>query len=327
MTPAFLGLPESLRDRSGWGFAAQLYSVRSRQSWGVGDLADLADLAVWSGKELGADFVLVNPLHAAEPSAPLEPSPYLPTSRRFFNPLYLRVEEVPEYTALSAPARAEVDRLAAEVHAALDGGDVVDRDTAWTAKRAALEILHAVPRSDEREAGVPPALRGGGRGARRLRHLAGARARARPRLPYLAGRPARRRLRCGGGGARVARAGGRLREVAAVGARRAARRRTGERPPGRDGAGHHARPRRRRAPRWRRRVADAVDVRRGDHGGRATGPVQPARTGLEPAAVAAAAARGERLRAVPRPRARRAPARGRGARGPRDRAVPALVGA
>ena len=56
--------------------------------------------------------------------------------------------------------------------------------------------------------------------------------------------------------------GGRLREVAAVGARRAARRRTGERPPGRDGAGHHARPRRRRAPRWRRRVADAVDVRR-----------------------------------------------------------------
>ena len=152
MTPAFLGLPESLRDRKGWGFAAQLYSVRSRQSWGVGDLADLAHLAVWSGKELGADFVLVNPLHAAEPSAPLEPSPYLPTSRRFFNPLYLRVEEVPEYTALSAPARAEVDRLAAEVHAALDGGDVVDRDTAWTAKRAALEILHAVPRSDEREA-------------------------------------------------------------------------------------------------------------------------------------------------------------------------------
>ena len=152
MTPAFLGLPESLRDRKGWGFAAQLYSVRSRQSWGVGDLADLAHLAAWSGKELGADFVLVNPLHAAEPSAPMEPSPYLPTSRRFFNPLYLRVEEVPEYTALSAPARAEVDRLTAEVHAALDGGDVVDRDTAWTAKRAALEILHAVPRSDEREA-------------------------------------------------------------------------------------------------------------------------------------------------------------------------------
>ena len=40
------------------------------QSWGVGDLADLTDLAVWSAAELGADFVLVNPLHAAEPVAP-----------------------------------------------------------------------------------------------------------------------------------------------------------------------------------------------------------------------------------------------------------------
>ena len=152
MTPAFLGLPASLDDRHGWGFAAQLYSVRSRQSWGVGDLADLADLAVWSGRELGADFVLINPLHAAEPSAPMEPSPYLPTSRRFFNPLYLRVEEVPEYAGLSAEARGRVDAIAADVHAALDGGDVIDRDTAWTAKRAALEIVHQVARSEEREA-------------------------------------------------------------------------------------------------------------------------------------------------------------------------------
>ena len=31
-----------------WGFAVQLYSVRSRQSWGFGDLGDLADLAAWS---------------------------------------------------------------------------------------------------------------------------------------------------------------------------------------------------------------------------------------------------------------------------------------
>ncbi len=103
-------------------------------------------------RELGADFVLINPLHAAEPCAPMEPSPYLPTSRRFFNPLYLRVEEVPEYGALAAEARRRVDAIAADVHAALDGGDVIDRDTAWTAKRAALELVHQVPRGEEREA-------------------------------------------------------------------------------------------------------------------------------------------------------------------------------
>ena len=60
--------------RPSWGFAVQLYSVRSRASWGHGDLRDLADLAAWSSRELGADFVLVNPLHAAEP-LPRSPPP------------------------------------------------------------------------------------------------------------------------------------------------------------------------------------------------------------------------------------------------------------
>jgi 4-alpha-glucanotransferase len=151
VTPSWLGLPPSLGERRGWGFAAQLYSVRSRQSWGVGDLVDLTDLAVWSGAELGADYLLVNPLHAAEPVAPMEPSPYLPTSRRFFNPLYVRVERIPEYAELAAAERARVDDLAAGVHRDLDTVDVIDRDTAWTAKRAALRIVHDGPRTAGRE--------------------------------------------------------------------------------------------------------------------------------------------------------------------------------
>ncbi|MEO5711222.1 MAG: 4-alpha-glucanotransferase [Nocardioidaceae bacterium] len=151
VTPAWLGLPESVRDRRSWGLAAQLYSVRSKESWGVGDLVDLTDLAVWSGAELGADFLLVNPLHAAEPVAPLEPSPYLPTSRRFFNPIYVRVERVVEHAALPPAGRATVEALAADVHARLDTADVIDRNTAWTAKRAALRIVHAVPRSAGRD--------------------------------------------------------------------------------------------------------------------------------------------------------------------------------
>ena len=97
VTPRWLGASRLDGRRQLVGFAAQLYSVRSTASWGVGDVADLTDLAVWSGGELGADYLLINPLHAAEPVAPLEPSPYLPSSRRFFNPLYLRVEDVPEY--------------------------------------------------------------------------------------------------------------------------------------------------------------------------------------------------------------------------------------
>jgi hypothetical protein len=54
-------------DRRGWGFTVQLYSVRSADSWGHGDFHDLAELATWSASAHGADFVLVNPLHAAVP--------------------------------------------------------------------------------------------------------------------------------------------------------------------------------------------------------------------------------------------------------------------
>jgi 4-alpha-glucanotransferase len=139
VAPAWLGVPERLGSRKVWGLATQLYSARSRRSWGVGDLADLAELAAWAGGEHGADYVLVNPLHAAEPLPPMEPSPYLPTTRRFANPLYLRVERIPEYVYLDRAAQKEVERLAAE---ALTRDDVIDRDAAWTAKRAALMLIH-----------------------------------------------------------------------------------------------------------------------------------------------------------------------------------------
>ncbi|OBH80825.1 4-alpha-glucanotransferase [Mycobacterium scrofulaceum] len=149
MTPDWLGLPERLGARRGWGLAAQLYSVRSRRSWGVGDLTDLTDLAVWSATRHGADHVLVNPLHAAAPTAPMEPSPYLPTSRRFVNPIYLDVEAIPEFAEL--PKRSRVRRLRSDVQQRAARLDAIDRDGAWAAKRAALELLHRVPRSAGRE--------------------------------------------------------------------------------------------------------------------------------------------------------------------------------
>jgi 4-alpha-glucanotransferase len=138
--------------RRSWGFAVQLYSVRSRDSWGHGDLRDLAELATWSGGELGADFVLVNPLHAAEPVAPVSPSPYLPMSRRQISPLYLRIEDIPEYAELGAGDRARVDAMGAPLRAANRTAALIDRDAVWTAKAAALEIIRAVPLRPDRRA-------------------------------------------------------------------------------------------------------------------------------------------------------------------------------
>ncbi|MBV8928407.1 MAG: 4-alpha-glucanotransferase [Mycobacteriaceae bacterium] len=148
VSPSSLMLPERMGQRRVWGLATQLYSVRSKRSWGVGDLTDLADIAVWAASRHGAGYVLVNPLHAAAPSAPMEPSPYLPTSRRFVNPLYLRPEAVDEFAYIR---RGRIRRMQADVQTGAKRIDLVDRDAAWAAKRAALEAIYHVKRSAGRE--------------------------------------------------------------------------------------------------------------------------------------------------------------------------------
>jgi len=137
-----------------WGFTLQLYSLRSRRSWGHGDLRDLADFAAWSARDLGAGFVLINPLHAAEPVPPVSPSPYLPMSRRWVSPLYLRIEDIPEYKNLSSPERTRLSLLGQPLRASSQTPALIDRDAVWTAKREALEMLRKVPLSDERQASL-----------------------------------------------------------------------------------------------------------------------------------------------------------------------------
>jgi 4-alpha-glucanotransferase len=150
ITPDRLELPPVLTDRRAWGFMTQLYSVRSSQSWGIGDLADLAELAGWSGGDLGADFVLVNPLNAAAPVPPMDPSPYLPTTRRFVNPIYIRVEDIREVAYMPSGERQLLEWHADDAHLA-NTTDRIDRDRAWEAKSAALEIVYRLPRSVSRQ--------------------------------------------------------------------------------------------------------------------------------------------------------------------------------
>ncbi|MBW3086525.1 4-alpha-glucanotransferase [Austwickia sp. TVS 96-490-7B] len=150
VVPTALTLPPAVAARGAAGLMTQLYALRSTQSWGVGDLADLADLSVWAARDLNFDFTLVNPLHAAEPVAPMEPSPYLPTSRRFVNPVYLRVEDIPEVATLPPEVRARVESLAEQARA-LNLRDTIDRDTAWQLKRAALRLIHDAPRPVRRQ--------------------------------------------------------------------------------------------------------------------------------------------------------------------------------
>ncbi|WP_434994791.1 4-alpha-glucanotransferase [Arthrobacter sp. Ld5] len=150
VTPDRLGTTAALAGRRRWGLMAQLYSVRSAGSWGIGDLADLGGIAQAAARHRG-DFVLVNPLHAAEPVPPVEPSPYLPTTRRYFHPLYLRIEDIPEYAGLGAPERKRVEDLAAGFSTVNTATDLLDRDSSYAAKLEALELIFAVGRPAGRQ--------------------------------------------------------------------------------------------------------------------------------------------------------------------------------
>jgi 4-alpha-glucanotransferase len=122
-----------------WGWMVQLYALHSAGSWGIGDLADLRTLVTGSA-ELGAGVVLVNPVQAITPVTPVQRSPYSPSSRRFANPLYLRITDTEAFREAPPEVRAEVEALAPPPGAEpIDS--LIDYDVVWRAKLAALELL------------------------------------------------------------------------------------------------------------------------------------------------------------------------------------------
>ncbi|MGW0757819.1 4-alpha-glucanotransferase [Streptomyces sp. NPDC002814] len=137
-----------------YGLLVQLYSLLSRRSWGMGDLGDLAELAAWAGRALGAGFVQVNPLHAAVPGTPTDPSPYRPSSRRFPDPVHLRVEDIPEFAYVDGRERVRglLERAARLRESVLEKGELIDRDAVWGLKREALELVREVPLGPGRQA-------------------------------------------------------------------------------------------------------------------------------------------------------------------------------
>jgi 4-alpha-glucanotransferase len=118
-----------------WGWAAQIYAARSRESWGIGDLADLRRLGRMARSQ-GASVLLINPLGAQPPTPHQEPCPYYASSRRFLNTLYLRVEEVPG----AERCAAKLEPLRNEA-LALNAQRLIDHDAVFRLKSQALECI------------------------------------------------------------------------------------------------------------------------------------------------------------------------------------------
>ena len=114
-----------------WGLAAQTYALWSERSWGHGDLRDVTVLAR-SIAAAGGGSLLLSPLHAPAPTLPQEPSPYYPSTRRALNPQLIPMAGDPPDDLRVDPTR------------------LIDRNAAWTARRAVLEEAFRAGRWDAR---------------------------------------------------------------------------------------------------------------------------------------------------------------------------------
>ncbi|MGH9306340.1 MAG: 4-alpha-glucanotransferase [Acidimicrobiales bacterium] len=147
--------PDSLRT---WGWATQLYALRSARSWGIGDLDDLAEVARWAAAR-GAGVVMTSPIHAPCPTPALQTSPYYPSSRCFGHPIYVSVERLASDVGLD-PRALNFEALR-RTGRSLNATPRIDYEAAWSTKLAAIaQIWTSADRRDDVERRV--AARGDG---------------------------------------------------------------------------------------------------------------------------------------------------------------------
>jgi 4-alpha-glucanotransferase len=123
-----------------WGVFLPLYALRTKRGWGAGDLTDLEALATWTAG-LGGGVVATLPLLAAFLDEPLEPSPYSPASRQFWNELYLDPRELPELADTAGAQRLIAAKEFSREAAALAAAPQVDYARLMFLKRRVLEEM------------------------------------------------------------------------------------------------------------------------------------------------------------------------------------------
>lgn len=125
-----------------WGISLQLYALRSKRNWGIGDFTDLAN-AIKILAPLGVDVIGLNPLHALFSHLPENASPYSPSNRDFVNPVYLDIEAIEAFhNSAEARQRVASDDFQARLQSLRDC-DLVNYTGVWQAKNQILKLLYA----------------------------------------------------------------------------------------------------------------------------------------------------------------------------------------
>ncbi len=119
-----------------WGYSLQLYALKNKHNWGVGDFGDLKTFVDMCAKS-GADVIGLNPLNVLFHDYPENASPYSSVSRLFLNPIYIDVTAVPEFE------KCDNDLLRAEI-AKVKNTDLIDYTAVYNLKIKVLKNLFAI---------------------------------------------------------------------------------------------------------------------------------------------------------------------------------------
>src|SRR6266545_4880547 len=87
------------------GLLVPLFSIPSRESWGIGEIADLPKLGDWM-EEAGFSFVQLLPINEM---AAGQQSPYSAMSAMAIDPIFICVTGAPEYGALGGEDQLSVE--------------------------------------------------------------------------------------------------------------------------------------------------------------------------------------------------------------------------
>lgn len=124
-----------------WGVFAPLYALRSEDDWGVGSFSELATFRTWTSG-LGGSVAATLPLFAQFLDEPMvEPSPYSPASRLFWNETYIDVAKAPGLDGCAEAREALDDPSFEEQLARLRKNDLTDHPAVAAAKRRILDPL------------------------------------------------------------------------------------------------------------------------------------------------------------------------------------------
>lgn len=131
------------------GIIVPLFSLRSTRGWGIGELPDIVTIAEWM-RRASLDRLMLLPLGTMPEG---QTSPYAALSTLAIDPIYLRIDDLPEFDGAAGLAR-----LSAEARQAIDEArhaPAVRHDLVRRAKDEALRAAFARFLEAEWRAGSP----------------------------------------------------------------------------------------------------------------------------------------------------------------------------